>query len=284
MPGRFIDLHTHSTASDGTLAPDALARAAAQVGLAAFALTDHDTTGGLAAAQAAADEAGVRLVPGLELSLAADSGELHLLAYFVDPAHARLVATLGELRTERERRVPRMVSRLEASGVHITVEDVHREAGIEEGRSLGRPHVAHALIRRGHARDVKDAFDRYLALGRPGYVPKRELAARDAISLVRSAGGVAVLAHPFTIPAPRRAAVVREMARLGIVGVEVDHPKHDAALRRELAALARELDLVATGGTDFHGATKPDIALGTGRDGNVRVPEAVLDLLNARRA
>ncbi|HVL47126.1 MAG TPA: PHP domain-containing protein [Candidatus Thermoplasmatota archaeon] len=278
---RRVDLHTHSTASDGTLAPAALARAAADAGLAAFALTDHDTAAGLAEAADAAGAAGVELVPGLELSLDAGPGEMHLLAYFVDPDEPRLARALEALRRGREARVPRIVARLAAEGVELTVEDVMREAGGAE--SLGRPHVARALVARGHVATVAEAFDRYLAVGRPGHVRKPELRPDEAIRLVRGAGGVAVLAHPFTIPEAWRERAVRGLARLGLEGLEIEYPKHDAALRATLAGWAKELDLVATGGSDFHGTSKPDIALGTGRAGNVSVDAAALDALKERR-
>ncbi|MHB8604636.1 MAG: PHP domain-containing protein [Thermoplasmatota archaeon] len=293
MSGRF-DLHTHSTVSDGSLAPEELVALAKAKGLDGIALTDHDNVGGLGRASGTGMAIGVRVVPGIELSVDIPRGEtrsavregqdadaaggrveVHLLGYFIDASDARLAARLTELRSDRATRNARIVAKLAALGIAVSVADVEREAGFhaDQTKSVGRPHIAAALVRAGAASSVRDAFDRYLAAGRPAYVPKSRLDARDAIRLVRDAGGAPVLAHPFTLPAETRAETIARLASFGLVGVEVVYPRHDAALRRGLAALAVEHRLVATGGSDFHGAPKPDIELGADTVGRSVVEE-----------
>lgn len=273
---RRVDLHAHTVVSDGTLAPADLVALARRTGLAALAVTDHDHLGGVAEAREAGARLGVEVVAGVELSVAHASGDVHLLGYLVDEQDAALLGRLERLRDARAQRAVRIVERLQAAGVPVTLADLAQEAPLQGG-AVGRPHVARALVRRGHAASIQDAFDRYLADGRPGAVPKEKLSARDAIALVRGAGGVAVLAHPVTLPEAAREPLLRELAALGLGGVEVDYPKHDDALRARLRGLAEELGLVATGGSDYHGANKPDVALGM-----VDVDYAVLDALRRR--
>jgi len=274
LPG--FDLHAHSTVSDGTLAPAAVVALAAQAGLEGLALTDHDHVGGLAEAQEAGRRLGVEVIAGIELSAEdAQAGELHLLGYFVDPRDGALLARIASLRDMRARRGAAMVERLRAAGVAITLDEVARE--VAPGAALGRPHVARVLVARGHARDVQDAFDRWLADGRPGYVPKERLTPRDAIALVHAAGGAAVLAHAVTVAESEREGLVRRLAAVGLDGIEVAHSKHGPKERATFAAWAKELGLVATGGSDFHGANKPDVALGS-----VRVERETIDALRSR--
>lgn len=254
------DLHAHTTASDGTLSPTALVELAARVGLGAIAVTDHDHVGGLDEARAAGARLGVEVIAGIELSVTHPVGDVHLLGYFVDDRSPPLLAELARLRDVRERRAEIIVERLNALGVAVTLAEVEREAA---GGALGRPHVARALVKRGAVASVAEAFDRYLADGRPAAVPKAKLSARDAIALLHAAGGVAVLAHAVTIPEASREPLVRELSALGLDGLEVHHSKHDATMREALGALASELRLVPTGGSDFHGENKPDVALGS---------------------
>ena len=279
-----IDLHAHTTVSDGTLSPTQLVELAAREGLAALAVTDHDHVGALAEARRAGARLGVEIVAGIELSVTHPEGELHLLGYLFDDEDPALLRTLEELRNHRTGRAARIVVRLRALGVDVTMEDVAREARAEAGGSIGRPHVARALMRRGLVASVEEAFDRWLADGRPAAVPKRKMGAEEALRLVHEAGGVAVLAHPVTIRAEARGPLVRDLAALGLDGIEVVHSKHGPEERAAFSALARELDLVETGGSDFHGENKPDVALGRGRDGNVAVEASTLDALRRRRA
>lgn len=267
--------------SDGTLSPTELVELAAREGLAALAVTDHDHVGGLAEARRAGARLGVEVVAGIELSVAHEVREFHLLGYLFDEGDPALLAALSSLREARAGRAEQMVARLRGLGVDVSLEDVAREAG-PEGGAVGRPHVARALVKRGYASSIQDAFDRYLADGRPAAVPKRKLSAREALGLVHGAGGVAVLAHPVTVVEGRREALVRELAALGLDGIEVVHSKHGPAEVARFRALARELDLVETGGSDFHGENKPDVRLGSGRGGNVAVDAGVLDALRTR--
>lgn len=246
-----IDLHAHSTASDGTTPPAHLPRLAAEAGLSVFALTDHDTFAGLAeASRAAAD---VELVPGVEISCRLDDAEVHLLGLFVDPGHAPLAAELELIRTDRARRAERMVERCRELGAPITQAQVRAIAG---GAPLGRPHVAAALAAVG----IADAFTAdWIADGGRADVPKHVLATADAVALVRAAGGAAVLAHPRSVK--RRAEVtdaqLAGLASAGLAGVEADHPEQPPEVRERLRAVAAELGLLVTGASDFHGDRKP---------------------------
>ncbi|WP_290052658.1 PHP domain-containing protein [Amycolatopsis solani] len=245
-----IDLHAHSTASDGTTPPSELPRLAAEAGLTVLALTDHDTFAGLAEASAAAD---IELVPGVEISCRLDDAEVHLLGLFVDPGHAALRAELELIRTDRDRRGVRMVERCQELGAPITLSQVREIAG---GASLGRPHIAAALAAVG----IADAFTSdWIADGGRADVPKHVLATVDAIGLVRAAGGAAVLAHPRSVK--RRASVsdaqLGALASAGLAGVEIDHPEHPPEVRARLRDVATSLGLLATGSSDFHGDRKP---------------------------
>lgn len=255
-----IDLHTHSTASDGTDSPAELVTAAAAIGLDVVAITDHDTTAGWAQALAAAPP-GLRVVPGAELSTVSKNGRggtatVHLLAYLFDPAAPALVAEQARLRDERWERFSKMLRLMVADG--LPIDETTVLAGIADGASPGRPHLARALVGAGAVGSVQEAFDRYLRDGAPYYVPRLDTPIRDAISMIVDAGGVTVLAHPL---ARRRgdvisAEVIAELAEAGLTGIEVDHTDHDEATRQELRWLAGELDLVVTGGSDYHGSNK----------------------------
>jgi len=255
-----IDLHAHSTASDGTDSPAELVTAAAAAGLDVVAITDHDTTAGWSQALAAAPP-GLRVVPGAELSTVSRNGRggtatVHLLAYLFDPAAPALVAEQARLRAERGQRLNRMLRRMMADGLPIDEAAVFE--GIADGASPGRPHLARALVAAGAAGSVQEAFDRYLRDGSPYYVKRADTPIHDAIAMIVEAGGVTVLAHPM---AHRRgdvinAEVIAELAGAGLTGIEVDHTDHDEATRRGLRWLAGELGLVVTGGSDYHGSNK----------------------------
>lgn len=246
-PTAFVDLHMHSTASDGSRSPADVVRAAKRAELSAIALTDHDTVDGLDEARATGAELGVRIVNGVELSAVEGESETHLLGLHLQDTGV-LARGLAELREMRGRRAATIVERLQALGVQITLDDVLMQAG--EG-AIGRPHVARALVADGWAADQRDAFDRYLGAGRPAYVAKDQLGMREAIAMVHAAGGLAVLAHPGAAGTRER---LESLAALGMDGVEVKHPSHSSSDTQRLRALAEQLNLIPSGGSDWHGA------------------------------
>ncbi len=246
------DLHLHSHHSDGVLPPDRVVAAAASAGLKAVALTDHDTVAGVEEAMRAAPS-GLEVIPGAELSSVYRGRDIHLLAYYLDHADAHLRASLEPYRRERLLRAERIVKRLNRLGVAVTMDEVLAIAGAgvpAESASIGRPHVAEALVRRGAVRDVEEAFDRYLRRGQPAYVTKPAIPLADALKLVRESGGVAVIAHPALNLGE---AETRDLARAGLAGIEAWHPKHTPEQKASLDRMASELGLVASGGSDFHG-------------------------------
>jgi hypothetical protein len=276
-----IDLHTHSVASDGSDRPAQLAVLAAQAGLSAFALTDHDTLDGLAEARAAAEAVGVRLVPGCELACEVGGGGMHLLVYFLDDAPGPLQDQLARMRAGRSVRNQRILGLLAEEGMDITVEEVLAEAG--EG-SIGRPHIAGVMVRKGYVDSFDEAFDRWLAAGRPAYLGRDRLTPTEAISLAHASGAVAVLAHPTTLGLDRDRAgeFIAGLADAGLDGLECEYGRYPPAERAVWHRLAGELDLCPTGGSDYHGAYKPDLALGTGL-GDLHVPDELLEELELRR-
>jgi hypothetical protein len=277
----MIDLHTHSTASDGSDSPSAVVDAAAAAGCSAFALTDHDSVDGLHEASNRANEVGVEVVGGCELSCEVLRGTMHLLVYFVEPGRGPLDEALDRLQRIRDERNRKMADRLCGLGLEVSYEEMWEEAG---GAGIGRPHAASILVRKGYASSLSDAFDRYLARGKPGYVEKERLSPERAINLAVESGGVAVLAHPFTLGLNRTALAsrLRELRSAGLAGIEAIYGRYSPEEREDLAGLARELDLVATGGSDYHGSYKPDLSIGTGT-GDLSVPDSVLEELSARR-
>jgi predicted metal-dependent phosphoesterase TrpH len=264
--GRRIDLHAHTHFSDGQLSPAELVARALARGLAALSITDHDSLEALEPARQAAASA-LELVPGIELSTAAEGYELHVLGYYLDPSHERLRERLDVFRHERLARVEAMVERLVALGAPIEASQVVRLAG---PGVVGRPHVAAALVRAGHAESMDDAFKRYLGRQGNAYVPRPAFRPAEAIELIRDAGGVSVLAHPG---AQLPDSMLERLKAAGLQGVEVWHPQHSAATRRRYRALAQRLDLIETGGSDFHGQDR-------GADlGEVPVPPGTLSRL-----
>jgi predicted metal-dependent phosphoesterase TrpH len=253
-----IDLHAHSNVSDGTLAPAAVVQAAVEAGLDVVALTDHDTVAGWAEAAAAANRLGIGFVPGVELSCRWYGTEpaiaLHLLGYYVDSQNPALVAEMARIREARVRRAERIVELMRADGVDVTLAEVQ---GYAAGGTVGRPHLAQALIRRGLAATVSDAFVPSM-LGQRWRLPKEDTDVFLAVSLVRAAGGVAVFAHPRATKRGRTVPdeLIVELAGAGLFGLEADHEDHSPEEREQIRALAARLGLVVTGSSDFHGANK----------------------------
>lgn len=282
----MIDLHAHTTVSDGSLTPAELVAEARRAGLGALAVTDHDDVSGLAEARRAAALSGdgsppLELVPGVELSVDSELGSVHLLGYFVDAA--ALAAHLELIQRSRRERNAKIVARLTELGMAVSADELQAEAGSGQ---VGRPHIAAVLLRHGYVDSIQDAFDRWLAEGRPAYFERVRFEIGDAIGLLHACGGVAALAHPKTKPARATRAEFEawlgDLAAAGLDGIEVTHPLHDDADRAYYRGLAAALGLVATGGSDFHGIYKPGIALGSGRNGNVQVPDDVLESLRER--
>jgi hypothetical protein len=279
------DLHVHSIHSDGSLGPEELVAEAARQRLDAFALTDHDTTAGLARTIEAGRLAGIEVIAGIEVSVSDDDGkrQLHLLGLGVDPEHALLRERVERFRQERGERGRTIVRRLREQGVAIEYEQV---SALAHDGAVGRPHVAQALVELGVCRDQEDAFRRFLGRGRPANVARVGPCARDAIELIHRAGGVASLAHPDLSIGANGAggleAFIARLVPLGLDALEVDHPSHKPGLRKRLRRYAQQHGLIQTGGSDFHGASRPDVVLGRGRGGNVNVGARVYEALHAR--
>jgi len=258
-----IDLHTHSNVSDGTFTPAQVVEAASVAGLDVVALTDHDATAGWSSAASAATRVGIVFVPGVEMSCRWYGAEpaiaLHLLAYYVDGSHAGLVSEMARVRVARERRAERIIALMRADGVDVTWEEVQAYAA---GATVGRPHLARALIQRGLATTVAEAFVPSM-LGERWRLPKEDTDVFVALSLVLDAGGIPVFAHPRATKRGRVVpdSLIVEMAGHGLAGLEADHEDHSPEQREEVRALALRLGLVVTGSSDFHGSNKT-VALG----------------------
>ena len=245
-----VDLHTHSTASDGLLAPSELVRQAPEAGLDLIALTDHDSTEGVAEATAAGAALGVQVIPGVEVNttLPEHRGEAHVLGYYVDMGDENFQASLRFIREARVRRAEQIVERLRAQGFDVTWQRVRELA---KG-TVGRPHIALALMEHGYASSIADAFDKYISPGKSAYVPRYKLSPQDAIRLIRAAAGVPVLAHPGGI-AELAEQVLPDLTRAGLLGLECYYGVYDEATVSRLVAIAGQCGLIATGGSDYHG-------------------------------
>ena len=270
-----IDLHTHSSVSDGTDAPAELVRKALGVGLDVVALTDHDTFDGLDEAAAEGERLGLRVVRGMELSCSRQGSSVHVLAYGADPANPGLAAEMARVRDGRLGRLAGVLRKLAELGVPVSEAEVMARVG--NSPSVGRPHIADALIKAGHVRDRQEAFDRFLADGGPAHVHRYTIEVDRGIDLVHEAGGVAVIAHPwgrgreYLLPPSALEALARDH---GLDGLEVDHHDHDPDARRRLRSLADSLGLLATGSSDYHGTGKLDHDLGS----NTTDPEVFTEM------
>jgi predicted metal-dependent phosphoesterase TrpH len=256
-----IDLHAHSSCSDGSFSPKQLVQLAGKVGLRAIALTDHDTVAGVAEAVAAGKELGVEVVPGVEISAQYPAGTMHILGYYLDISHPELLKALEELQQARAERNPKIIERLQSLGLEITTAEVLNISGGQ----VGRPHIAKALVERGYVSSIDEAFSRYLKKGGIAYAEKFRFPPQEAIAMIRRAGGLAALAHPFTLEietAQELASLVSELQEMGLEGMEVFYPDHTEEMTLLYHNLAKELRLVCTGGSDFHGNLKDRSNLG----------------------
>lgn len=270
-----IDLHVHTTASDGTVSPAGVVELARQRGLSAIAVTDHDTASGYAEAAGAGPALGVEVVPGIEISTKFRAA-VHILGYYIDPESEHLKPVLDWMVQDRDERNRKIVAMMAADGLPASYEEMQRRFG----EVIGRPHFAELLVEWGLARDVKDAFARYVDKGQKYYVGRQFLSIQRSIGIIRDAGGVPVLAHPFQYRLDDEG--LRELIELcldsGLQGMECRYSGYTPEQTAYLEALAEEYGLVKTGGSDFHGAVKPQIALGTGK-GTLEVPYAFLEEL-----
>ena len=274
-----LDLHLHTTFSDGSLPPAEVVRLAQHVNVSALAITDHDTVDGIPEALTAGRDVGIEIIPGIEISSRWRGVEAHILGYFIDWMAPSLQERLAVYRASRHVRNPRIVKKLNELGIAITYEEVAALAG---PASVGRPHIARVLMNKNYVTSAKEAFDRYLADGAAAYVPRDLPDPAEAIALIHAAGGVPVLAHPSWLDRSEGiVALCKELKGVGLAGIEVHYSTHRPEQTSHYLNLAKQLDLLVTGGSDFHGVTKPDIEVGLGR-GQLKVPEHLLEPL--RRA
>jgi predicted metal-dependent phosphoesterase TrpH len=278
LPETFVDLHSHSTASDGTLSPAEVVQLAVRNGLSALALTDHDTIAGIDEACAQAAKVGIDFLPGIEISAEyPHPGTMHILGYGIDPCSSVLRNLTRQLIEGRDSRNPKIIARLRELGVSITMDEVESEAG---GKVIGRPHIAAILHRKGYVSSIKQAFDKYLAPGGLAYFDKERLTPRQALQMIRESGGVPVLAHPVQLRTSNDSQLeqtLKDLKDLGLSGLEVMHSDHDASLVEKYSKLADRMELLKTGGSDFHGSNKKEIDLGLAR--GRRVPRAYYEAL-----
>jgi predicted metal-dependent phosphoesterase TrpH len=271
-----VDLHLHTTISDGTLTPAALVRRAVSRGLKYIAITDHDTVAGISQALVATAEfPGLTCIPGVEISTEIESGEVHILGYFVDYRDEMLNRRMRQIQESRRLRAERMITKLDDLGLSLDIERVYELAGVG---SIGRPHIATAMLEKGYIREFAEAFTKYIGRDGPAYVAREKVTPAEAVCIIQRARGLPVLAHPCTVR--EVASLVAELAQIGLVGIEAYYVEHGVDQVTEYLNLAQQHDLIVTGGTDFHGiATRkePDI-------GEVCIPSPVIPDLMARAA
>ena len=279
----MIDLHAHTLYSDGSVSPEELVQAAMRAGARAIAITDHDTVDGLAQGRAAAERLGIEFVNGIEISAEHYPGTMHILGYYIDDELITLRTTLAELKLARDERNPEIARRLQSLGLDIDYDEV---VGIAGSEIVGRPHFARLMVEKGYAQGIQDAFNRFLAKGAPCFVDKKRLSPADSINLIHSAGGVAVLAHPYQLKPltmEDQDRLIGELAALGLDGVEAIYSRHSKEQREAYSRIAERHGLLVTGGSDFHGSYKPDINIVKGL-GDLEVPYSLIEGLKNRAA
>lgn len=283
MSAEVVDLHAHTTNSDGSSSPAQLVMMAASLGASAIAITDHDTVSGLKEGRATAERVGIEFVNGIEISAEYSPGTMHILGYCIDDESPRLHSRLDRLREARSRRNPLIAKRLRGLGFDISYEEVAQLAGNEV---VGRPHFARLLVEKGYAESIQDSFNRFLAKGAVAYVEKERLSPADSIALIHDAGGVAVLAHPYQLKlssSQELEELVEGLVALGLDGIEAVYSRHNEGERDAYSKIAARHNLLVTGGSDYHGSYKPDINLVSGK-GDLRVPYLLLEGIKARAA
>ena len=281
MSDDTIDLHTHTLYSDGSVSPEEVVAMAVGAGARAISITDHDTVDGLAEGRTTAERLGVEFISGIEISAEHGPGTMHILGYYIDSESSLLQSKLVELKRARKERNPEIAKRLQSLGFDIDYDEVVKEAG---GEGVGRPHFARLMVEKGYAQSIQDAFARFLAKGAAAFVDKRRLTPADSINLIHSAGGVAVLAHPYQLKPlslEGQDVLIGELAALGLDGVEAIYSRHSPEQRDAYSKIAARHGLLVTGGSDFHGSYKPDINIVSGL-GDLRVPYSLLAELKNR--
>jgi predicted metal-dependent phosphoesterase TrpH len=276
----MIDLHIHSTFSDGTNTPEELVEMAAKAGITALSLTDHDGMSGIDRFLAACHDHGVTGVPGVEISVDFTGGTMHMLGYFINHKDDRVETALVRMRRGREERNQIILERLNHLGLSVSWSEV---TALAKEDVVGRPHFAQVMIEKGYVKKKDEAFERYLGKGKPAYVERSRLTVEKSIALIREAGGVPVLAHPFTLGLGRRRLRVflAELAEQGLQGIEAYYSEHSHDQQRFCLSIGRDLGLAFSGGSDFHGAMNPHSRLGIGF-GNLNVPDELVELLRER--
>lgn len=277
MGENTADLHVHTCASDGRLSPREVVLRAKSLDIGAVAITDHDTVAGIPEALDAGEELGMTVVPGVEINTDFGKTDVHILGYFIDYRSEHLLASMDMLRSAREERGRKMVERLKENGVNIDFARVKEIAGTA---SLGRPHIARAIVEAGYAGGMNGAFGRFLVYGAPGYVPRSKLSPAEAVQIVRLAGGVPVMAHPGQ---SKHDEIVPQLVEAGLQGIEVFHTDHSSVQRKHYGRLAKKLGLIATGGSDYHGpGMMKNIEIGNAKVG-LEVVEALQALSEKNR-
>lgn len=277
----LVDLHTHSTHSDGTFAPKELVRYAKEKGLTAIALTDHDTVSGAGEAKQAGKELGIEVISGVELSTDYSDIEIHIVGLFIDDKNEYLLKELEELRTKRNERNGNMINRLRELGIDINLDDVIECSG---GKVISRAHIAKALVKKGYAGSINEAFERYIGAGKPAYIKRENLSWRKSFELIHNSGGVAVLAHPlqYKLGTKFLQQMLSDLSDGGLNAIEVYYSTHTSADIKYVKRLADMYGLAYSGGSDFHGENKPKLDLGCGY-GKLEVREEILDNLKKLR-
>ncbi len=278
-----VDLHLHTTASDGVLSPSEIVRYAQAKGLQAIAITDHDTIEGCEEGLLEGERIGFEVIPGIEISAEYSPGSMHILGFFLDIHHPFLNERLEYLQKARAERNPKMVAKLNQLGIEITYEEVMKASG---GGQVGRPHFANVLLEKKIVRNFQEAFERFLKKGAPAYVDKFRFTSKEALHFIREARGVAVLAHPNTLGVNRYSELEKIILQLvdeGLQGIEVYYPEHSSAEVAQYKTLADRYNLLSTGGTDYHGIEKNELDIGIGR-GEMKLPYSIVEKIKALRS
>ncbi len=276
---KTIDLHVHSTASDGTFTPTELVAESKRCGLSAFALTDHDTVDGISEALAAGESYGLEVISGVELSTEYNNTEIHVVGLFIDPTNTALQTELAKFRDNRDNRNLKIVEKLQTEGFQITAEELYR---LNPDTVVARPHIARYLVNSGQVKDMKTVFDKYIGDGCKCYVDRYKISPMEAVTLIHQAGGLAILAHPclYKIKRTELTAMIEELVATGLNGIEAVYPCNLGSDEKDFRDIAKRYHLLLSGGSDFHGTNKPYIHLGTGK-GNISVPYEFLETMKS---